>query len=270
MNKIDHNAIGVFDSGIGGLTVVKRIIELLPHENVIYFGDIARLPYGTKSPSNIKKFAIETVSFLLSQKVKAIVIACNTISAIAKTEIQNLARNVPVIDVITAGGSDSAFISRNNRIGIIATPATINSDSYTQIILKLNPVVKIFSQACSLFVPFIEEGFEASHPALELVAKDYLQYLINNCVDTVILGCTHYPVILPLISAILGKDIQIIDPAIPTCKQLFHIMKSRDLLNPQSIKGHQNFFVTEVSPAFTRITQQLLNLKNCKPILINL
>jgi glutamate racemase len=270
MLKLDKNVpIGVFDSGIGGLTIVKVLRDILPTENIIYFGDIARLPYGTKSDATIKHFAMQTANFLIKQNVKALVIACNTISAVAKDEILQIAGNIPVVDVISSGALASAFVSKNNRLGIIATPATINSKAYVHKIHDLNKDINVFSQACSLFVPLIEEGF-LKHPALELIAHDYLVPLIKNDIDTLVLGCTHYPLIKPILQQILGAHVNIIDPAFETCQKLSRVLHEQNLLNDVSHKSNINYFVTEISPNFIKIAKVFLNDENIKLELVSL
>ncbi|MDD3267013.1 MAG: glutamate racemase [Burkholderiales bacterium] len=251
-----NSPIGVFDSGIGGLSVVKSLMESLPNEDVIYFGDIARIPYGTKSVATIKKFTEQTVRFLLKQEVKAIVIACNTISAVAKDTVLQLAGNIPVIDVISAGTKASTDIS--NKIGVIATPATINSNAYPRAIHEINPDSEVFAQACALFVPMIEEGF-TDHPALELIARDYLAPILEDDIDSLILGCTHYPLIYNTITKIVGDKIKIIDPAITTCKQLTDALVARNLLNNNSRQGQYKFYVTDVPVKFQKIGEMFLN-----------
>lgn len=250
-----NNPIGVFDSGIGGLSVVKSLMSAMPNENIIYFGDIARIPYGTKSVATIKKFTEQTVQFLLEQEVKAIIIACNTISAVAKDVVQNLAHNIPVIDVISAGTKASSKISSN--IGIIATPATVNSNAYPRAIHKLIPEANVHQEACALFVPMVEEGF-IYHPALELIAKEYLTPLLAENIDTLVLGCTHYPLIKDTISNIIGNDITIIDPAITACEELKKILEQKSMLNTQNKIGTHKFFVTDVPVKFQRIGEIFL------------
>lgn len=254
MNKT--NPIGVFDSGIGGLTVVREIMQMLPHENVIYFGDIARLPYGTKSAATIKKFTAQTVQFLLKQEVKAIVIACNTITSVALDVVQELAHNIPIIDVISEG-SRSATID-STQIGVIATPVTINSNAYPSAIHELNPALTVTSQACPLFVPLIEEGL-MKHKALALIAADYLQPLIHKNIDTLILGCTHYPLIKHTISEIMGNKVKIVDPAISTCQKLAATLRDIQLLNPTHSKPQYRYFVTDIPVKFQEIGEQFLN-----------
>ena len=247
--------IGVFDSGIGGLTVVKSLMQNLPSENVIYFGDIARIPYGTKSVSTIKKFTEQTVRFLLNQDVKAIIIACNTISAVAKDTVLQLAGNIPVVDVISAGAR--AANNNGNKIGVIATPATINSNAYPRTIHALNPQLEVHSQACALFVNMIEEGF-INHPALELIARDYLASLQSWKLDSLILGCTHYPLITPTINKIMGNQVKIIDPAITAVEILSEILSDTDKLNQSHENGSYRFYVTDVPIKFQAIGEMFL------------
>lgn len=250
------NPIGVFDSGIGGLSVVKNIMCNLPHENVVYFGDIARIPYGTKSVATIQKFTEQTMRFLLKQEVKAIIIACNTISAVAKDTVLQLAGNIPVIDVITAGTQASATLYQ--RIGVIATPATINSQAYPRAIHQINPAAQVYAQACALFVPMVEEGF-IEHPALELVAREYLQPIIKKNVECLVLGCTHYPLISKTIAKIIGPQIKIIDPAITACEELSNILRANNTLNTNQESGTYKFYVTDVPVKFQSIGERFLN-----------
>lgn len=269
MLDLSNRPIGVFDSGIGGLTVVKSIMQQLPYENIVYFGDIARLPYGTKSVATIRKFAQQTVKFLLQQNVKAIVIACNTISAVAKDQVKQLAGNIPVIDVISAGSRACKNVSKTNKIGIIATPATVNSQAYPKSITQINSHLSIKQVACTLFVPLIEEGY-IEHPALELIAHEYLEPLIKEKIDTLVLGCTHYPIIKKTLSKIIGDNVVIIDPAIATCEELVKILTQSNTFNLNQYQPEYKFYVTELSPNFNKIGEMFLNTKLNQPQLINL
>lgn len=251
-----NNPIGVFDSGIGGLSVVRSLMKQLPHENVVYFGDNARIPYGTKSVATIKKYTEQTVKFLLQQEVKAIIIACNTISAVAKETVLQLAKGIPVIDVISAGSKASTDIS--NKIGVIATPATISSNAYSRAIHAINQDAVVHSQACALFVPMVEEGF-IDHPALRLVAEDYLRPLLKHDIDSLVLGCTHYPLISKTISEIIGNKIRIVDPAITACNELEKILSENNTLNQSSDAGTYKYYVTDVPVKFQRIGEIFLN-----------
>jgi glutamate racemase len=248
--------IGVFDSGIGGLSVVKQIKRLLPNEHIIYFGDIARLPYGTKSPTTIRKFSTQIADFLLKQNVKAIVIACNTVSAVAKNQVKNLGQDIPVIDLISGGGN-ATIASGGKKIGVMATLATVNSGAYTKYILRKNPKIKVIQQACNLLVPLIEDGY-TNNQVLQLVTSDYLQPLINNDVDTLILGCTHYPLIMHIIKELIPATIKIIDPAHETVINLYNVLKKRGMLQQVNISAKYKFYVTEVSPTFKKFCKLLL------------
>ncbi|GAB4222790.1 MAG: glutamate racemase [Francisella sp.] len=244
--------IGVFDSGIGGLTVVKNIMELLPNENIIYFGDIARIPYGTKSKSTIKKFASQTVKFLIDKNVKAIIIACNTISAIAKDIVQELAGDIPVIDVITAGVS---LVENINKVGVIATPATINSNAYTLQIHQKNPDIEVYSTSCGLFVSMIEEGFIQGQ-IVELIAKEYLNYFYDKDIQALILGCTHYPIIKDSIAKVL--NVKLIDPSLQATKMLYSLLYKNNLLNLCNSVSQYNFYVTDIPIKFKSIGEMFL------------
>lgn len=252
----EYLPIGVFDSGIGGLSVVKYIINNLPNENLIYFGDIARIPYGTKSIDTIQKFARQTVKFLIKQDIKAIVIACNTISAVALDAVKQLAGNIPVIDVISAGAKASSVGYK--KVGVIGTNATINSHAYPNSIHKLNPEVEVISQACPLLVPLIEEGL-IKHRALELICKDYLKALLDKNIEALVLGCTHYPLISDIIQSIIGNSIDIIDPAIDTCNNLQQILIKNKILNSSNQMISHKFFVTDMPQKFQKIGEMFLH-----------
>ena len=269
MQKINTKPIGVFDSGVGGLSNVKGIIEALPHENIIFFGDNARVPYGNKSAATIKKFTQQIVEFLLNQEVKAIVIACNTISATAKDIVIQMANNIPVIDVISAGSRAATEITKNNSIGVIATLTTVASNAYQREIHKINPQIQVLSQACPLFVPFVEEGLY-EHPALELIAMDYLEPLLISNIDSLILGCTHYPLIKPIISRICGEKINIIDSVTTTANQLQQILTQRNLLNAKNNIAEYRYYVTDVPLKFQTIGERFLNRPMTQLEMVNL
>jgi len=192
------NPIGVFDSGVGGLTVVRALMERLPNENIIYFGDTARVPYGVKSRSTIETFTAQIVDFLLQNQVKALVIACNTIAAVAYQRVQQMAGNMPVLSVIEAGAQAALETSRNGHIGVIATSTTVNSNAYARAISARNADTRILSQAAPLLVPLVEEGW-LEHEVTRLTVREYLRPLLADKIDTLILGCTHFPLLKPLI-----------------------------------------------------------------------
>jgi glutamate racemase len=248
----NDRTIGVFDSGIGGLTVVKNLMEILPNENIIYFGDIARIPYGTKSRATIQKFAAQTAKFLIAQEVKAIIIACNTISALAKDIVQDIAKDIPVIDVISAGVS---LVSDLNAVGVIATPATINSNAYALQIHKNNLETEVYSTPCGLFVSMIEEGFIEGQ-IVELVAKQYLEYFNDKDIQALILGCTHYPIIKQSISDILNVDL--IDPSLQASKILKDLLMERKILNTSELDPEYRFYVTDIPVKFKAVGEMFL------------
>ena len=258
IQNISSKPIGVFDSGVGGLSNVKGIIEALPNENIIFFGDNARVPYGNKSAATIKKFTQQIVQFLLEQEVKAIVIACNTISATAKDIVLQMANGIPIIDVISSGSLIAVETTQNNNIGVIATLTTIASNAYQKEIHRLNPVINVISQACPLFVPFVEENL-CEHPALELIAQDYLKSLVNSSIDSLILGCTHYPLLKPIIKKICGNNIQIIDSVTTTANQLKNILSQHNLLYKTPHHPEYRYYVTDVPLKFQTIGERFLN-----------
>ena len=203
--------IGVFDSGIGGLTVARQIHRVLPHEDLIYLGDTARVPYGTKSPSTVIRFACEDARFLLQQNVKAVVVACNTVSAWALPTLER-EFNVPIFGVILPGARVALERSHNRRIGIIGTNATIRSQAYNKAILARDDSAKVFARACPLLVPLVEEGRLLDRIAL-LALKEYLQPLLRNRIDTLVLGCTHYPLLKAGIRRVAGSKVALVDSA---------------------------------------------------------
>jgi len=254
-----HAPIGIFDSGIGGLTVAKQIISLLPNENIIYLGDTARVPYGTRDKKTITQFSLELVKFLLKQKVKVLIVACNTISATSLLEIKKLSP-VPVIGVIDATVQEVLGDTKIRTIGVIGTRATINSKAYEKSIKEINIKVKIISQACPLFVPLAEEGF-INHPASKLIAGEYLKIYKNSKVDTLILGCTHYPILVKLIQRTVGKKIKLIDSALPTAKALKKLLQEKNLLNNGSKKPQLKFYVTDAPERVYKIANLFFDNK---------
>ncbi len=201
MNTPNQRPIGVFDSGVGGLTNVRALMERLPLENIVYFGDTARVPYGVKSRATIETFTAQIVGFMLEHDVKALVIACNTIAAVAGHKVRQMAGNMPVLDVISAGAQAALATTRNNHIGVIATNTTVNSNAYAREIHRRNPAARVQSQACPLFVPLVEEGW-LDYEVTRLTAREYLKPLLAEDVDTLVLGCTHYPLLKPLLQPV--------------------------------------------------------------------
>lgn len=227
MNK---NPIGIFDSGVGGLTVVKKISEFLPYEKIVYFGDTARVPYGIKSPKIVKKFAYEDTNFLLGFNPKLVIIACHTVSSLAADFLKRNFPNVIFMDVVSPGVYKSLEITENKRIGVIGTPATIKSEKYQKLFKKIDKKVKVFAKQCPLFVPLVEEGW-ANHEVSFQVAKVYLEDLKNKKVDTVILGCTHYPLLGKVIQKVMGKDVNLIDASEEVAYKAKDFLKKNDMLS---------------------------------------
>ncbi|MCK9173326.1 MAG: glutamate racemase [Desulfuromonas thiophila] len=242
-------AIGIFDSGVGGLTVLKAIRQELPLESLVYLGDTARVPYGTKSPPTVERYALQAAAFLLAQQVKMVVVACNTASSVALPALQR-ALPVPVVGVIEPGAAGAVETSRSGRIGVIGTEATIASAAYPQAIRALRQDAEVYSAACPLFVPLAEEGW-AEHVVARLTAQEYLAPLLQQRVDTLVLGCTHYPLLRRTLEAILPPEVRLVDSARQTALQV------RRLLGPQTLAqrgdGSCRFFVTDEPTRFVRV-----------------
>lgn len=256
-------SIGVFDSGAGGLTVVKELIRQLPNENIVYFGDTARVPYGIKSRDTIIRFSIENILFLLKHDVKLICVACNTVSSVALPVIKNYFR-VPIVGVISPGVREAVYATRNKRIGVIGTKGTIKSRTYETEIKHLDPEVKVMAIACPLFVPFAEEGWLSGDVVLS-VAKTYLKPLIDAKVDTLILGCTHYPLLKPVIQKVMGKNVILIDSAKQVAFEVKKILATENILN-RNRRGKHQFFVSDNPEWFAGLAQSFLGepLKNIR------
>lgn len=248
--------IGVFDSGVGGLTVVRALMERLPLENIVYFGDTARVPYGVKSRSTIEQFTAQIVEFLLQQEVKALVIACNTISAVAKQKVMQMAGDMPVLDVIMAGAQAALEVTKTGSIGIIATSTTVNSNAYARAIHAQNNNVRVISQACPLLVPLVEEGW-LDHEVTRLTCQEYLKPILSEDIDTLVLGCTHYPLLKPLIAR-EAKNIILVDSAITTAEATAKALEEAGLLNKQTQLADYRFFVSDIPLRFQTIGERFL------------
>src|ERR687889_1923747 len=233
--------VGIFDSGIGGLTVARAIYERLPAESTIYFGDTARVPYGPKSPETVKRYSLEILSWLLDQGVKAVVIACNTSTAHALRALQE-ATPVPVLGVIKPGARAAIAAGAGGPVGVIGTAGTIASDAYKRAIQALAPGLPVVQRACPLFVPLVEEGW-FDHPATELVAADYLRDLRKACVRSLVLGCTHYPLLKPLLQRVMGPEVQLIDSGQATASALETILVDKQLQAPAAAAAANHRFV---------------------------
>jgi len=251
-----ENPIGVFDSGIGGLTVFKELMRILPNENIVYFGDTARVPYGTKSEKTIKEYSIQNTKFLLSQKVKAIVIACNTSSAVALNEIQSMTE-IPVIGVIKPGSRAAAKNTKNKKVAVIGTTATILSKAYEKEIQSIDPTIEVYGKACPLFVPVVEEGW-SNHKIAELAAEEYLGELRKHSIDTMVLGCTHYPLLKNTIQKVMGENVILVDSGVETAKVVKEILERENLLNQSSLKPNYTFFVSDLPQKFKQVGEMFL------------
>ncbi|HRT26725.1 MAG TPA: glutamate racemase [Syntrophales bacterium] len=248
--------IGVFDSGIGGMTVVRALMERLPFENIIYFGDTARVPYGIRSVETITEYATQIANFLLKQNVKLLIIACNTIASVANERIQEMSP-VPVLDVIDAGARIAVAETRNKIVGVIGTPATINSNAYARAINRYDPEIRVFSQACPLFVPLVEEGW-LDHPVTRLTAQEYLKPVIAERIDTLVLGCTHYPLLKPLLQEIVGEGIRLVDSAEAMAAVTANLLSEKGLANPVRLPPQYRFYVTDVPYRFQTVGERFL------------
>jgi glutamate racemase len=251
--------IGVFDSGIGGMTVVRALTHQLPHENIVYFGDTARVPYGPKSPQVVREYALQDTDVLLQHNVKLIVIACNTVSAVALDVVQKRAK-VPVVGVILPGAEAAVRATKNKRIGVIGTVGTIYSNAYANAIRQIDPDMKTFGQPCPLFVSLAEEGW-ITHKATELIAKEYLFPLTLEKIDTLVLGCTHYPILRDVISTVLHQSVTLIDSGEATAFVVKEMLADLKLMNTSTLKPNLQFFVSDVPHKFAEIGERFLGTK---------
>ncbi len=249
-------SIGVFDSGIGGLTVVRALLQRLPYENIVYFGDTARVPYGSKSPQVIRDYAAQDTDVLLEHDVKMIVIACNTVSAVALDVVQRRAK-MPVVGVIIPGAEAAVNATRKKRVGVIGTIGTIASNAYPNAVRQIDPAIQVYSQACPLFVPLVEEGW-TEHKATEIIAKEYLFPLAQQKIDTLVLGCTHYPLLKETIGKMFHHQVGLIDSGESTAEAVAVLLEERDLKNTSTMKPHLKFLVSDLPYKFTEIGERFL------------
>lgn len=253
----DRNSpIGIFDSGLGGLTVVREFLQLLPCEDLVYFGDVGRSPYGPRSKEIITQFTRQDINFLIEQGVKMVVAACNTASSIALDQLKG-EYDVSILGVIEPGARSATQATRNGNIGVIGTTGTIRSDAYAKAIEAIDGKLKVFSMACPLFVPLVEEGY-LDKEATYLIAEDYLTPFKDNGIDTLILGCTHYPLLKPVIKKILGDKVNLIDSASETAQVVYRHLITTDSLNPKRSKGVHKFYVSDVPDQFAQVARHFL------------
>ena len=256
-NEKKNAAIGVFDSGVGGLTVAREIMSQLPDEEIVYFGDTARVPYGNKSRATVTRYSEQIIRFLLTQNVKAIVIACNTASSHA---LEYVAREfpVPIIGVIEPGARAAVSTTKNGRIGVIGTEGTISSEVYTRQIHKLAPSLSVTGKACPLFVPLVEEGWIKDSVTRE-VASRYLETMWDTGIDTLILGCTHYPLLRPLLEEIMGSSVTLVNPAYETARDLKALLTEKDrLCEENDHTAIHRFYVSDKASNFSAFANSIL------------
>ena len=255
----NQNPVGVFDSGLGGLTVVKAMRNVLPNESIIYFGDTARVPYGNKSQELIKEYSLQITDFLLEREAKIIVVACNTATALALNTLQGKL-DIPIIGVVKPGVDSALNITKNNRIGVIGTISTISSGVYETELKTSNHSIEITSSACPLFVPLAEEGW-LNEPATRLIAEKYLNPINNANVDTLILGCTHYPLLKEVIQGAVSAKIKLVDSAQAMASETAKALMNYGLLNNQNAKGDLKLFVSDLPAKFETVASRFLGEK---------
>lgn len=253
------NPIGFFDSGIGGLTVVKSVSELMPNENIVYFGDTARVPYGSKSNDTVIEYSLQAANFLLRKNIKLLVVACNTASSVALKDLKRFL-TIPVIGMIEPGSKLALRESKNGKVGIIGTNATINNKAYSNEIRKLNPKIKVYEKACPLFVPIAEEGW-INHKSTELIAKEYLTEFKAKKIDSLVLGCTHYPILKDVIQKVVGKNVKLVDSGTPAARLVEEYLNGRGLRNISNQAGRKEFYVSDIPSKFRDIAERFLGKK---------
>ena len=252
-----ESPVGVFDSGIGGLTVAHAVMHQLPHESVTYFGDTARVPYGPKSPDTVRRYSREIASFLVDQGVKTVVVACNTATAHALPALRE-SLSMPVIGVIEPGARAAVQATRNGHVGVIGTAGTIKSGAYERALRAIEPSLRVTARACPLFVPLVEEGW-VDHEATRLVAAEYLAPLLREDVDTLVLGCTHYPLLKNVIADVLGSDVRLIDSAEETANETASMLQERCLAANGAAEPRYRFIASDDPLMFLQLGQRFLS-----------
>ena len=257
MNHTDkQKPIGVFDSGIGGLTVVKRLSSTLPNESIVYFGDTARVPYGSKSNSTVIEYSIQNTKFLLQKNIKALVVACNTASSIAIPDLKKMF-DIPIIGMIEPGSMMALEKSKSNKIGVIGTRATVGNLAYSKEIKKLNGAAQVIEKPCPLFVPLAEEGW-IKHQATFEIAEEYLKELREIGIDTLVLGCTHYPILSEVIQQVVGKNVELIDSGVASSEVIKTELEKLNLLSDLNNPGVQEFYVSDIPTKFKEVAELFL------------
>lgn len=254
--SLNNNPIGVFDSGLGGLTVVKELIRQLPREHIVYYGDTARVPYGTKSKESIIRFSHENTRILLQRDVKMVVVACNTSSSYALVQLREHF-HLPIVGVIDPGARKAAAVTRNRKVGVIATPATVNSRSYARAIFRYDRAIHVSSQACPLFVPLVEEGW-LRKPVTTAVAREYLRPLRKAGVDTLVLGCTHYPLLKSVLKDVMGAKVALVDSAREVASEVKRVLRERHLLRTSGARARRAFLISDRPQQFEKTAREFL------------
>lgn len=255
-NELKARPIGIFDSGIGGLTVLKEVMSQLPYEDTVYLGDTARVPYGIRSQSTVLRYSYQNADFLIKNDIKVLVVACNTVSAIGIEKLR-AKLDIPVIGVLEPGAAAASHATKQGKIGVIGTEATINSGAYQTLLKKILPGANVVAQACPLFVPLVEEGWTDGSITREIVRK-YLKTFKRHHVDTLVLGCTHYPLLKQLIGEYLGQGTVLIDSAVETAKETRRVLNSARLLKKGRRQGERSFFVTDSPERFRDVGEMFL------------
>ncbi|MCD7777741.1 MAG: glutamate racemase [Clostridiales bacterium] len=255
---MDKRPIGIFDSGVGGLTVVKQVIKAMPGEDTVYFGDTARVPYGSKSKETVTEFSRQIMRFLLKQDVKAVIIACNTVSSNSYHDLE-AEFNIPIIEVVSPGVESCLAVTKTNRVGVIGTAATIKSGAYEHRLKAARPEIQVFQKSCPLFVPLAEEGFTENDIA-KLTVKTYLKELKDKNIDSLILGCTHYPMLKKTIGEYMGEEVKIVDPATETAHKMKDFLESRNMTSGKE-KGSHIFYCSDNCSQFNMICNKNLGIQ---------
>jgi len=251
--------IGIFDSGVGGLTVFKAIRKAFPEEDLIYFGDTARVPYGPKSPNTIIEYSVQNARFLLQHGIKTLIVACNTSASVALPHLMQLT-DIPIIGVIAPGSDEAVRSTRNKRIGVIGTEGTVRSAAYTSAIKALCPDAEVYSQACPLFVPIVEEGWQ-NHQIASQIATEYLEALREKEIDTLVLGCTHYPLLSDTIAKVMGSSVKLVDSAEAIAQYLRTLIPEEH----DGISGKDTYYVSDNETKFAQIASQILQTQIYSP-----
>ncbi len=264
---MDNRPIGIFDSGVGGLTVAKQVIKVLGNENIVYFGDTARLPYGSKSKETVTRFSKQIVRFLLTKDVKSVIIACNTASANSLEELQKTF-DIPIFGVVVPGASEAVKATKNKKVGIIGTVGTVRTNAYKKLICDYDSNIEVFSKACPLFVPLVEEDW-TNNEITRLTAEKYLKELLDEGIDSLVLGCTHYPLLKQCIGDVVGENVKLVDPAKETALTVKKFLTENNMLNDSKEENHHIFYVSDYTEQFDVLCKKALK-KVYKPHVINI